>query len=84
MREFGIDIEKVTDRDLQESKTMIYGQKLARDIRRIFYDMRAERLTNLSNKHSIDYVIMNKKYHKNKFVVFKVAYENDHYILYRL
>jgi len=57
---------------------------LSRDVRRTFYDMKAEQLTTLSLKYNIDYVIMNKRYHKNRFEAFKVAYENEYYVVYRV
>jgi len=84
MREFGLDIKGITEEDLKQSKTFIYGEKLSRDVRRTFYDMKAEQLTTLSLKYNIDYVIMNKRYHKNRFEAFKVAYENEYYVVYRV
>ena len=84
MKEFGIDMGKVTDKELNNSKTFIYGQKLAEDIRVTFYNMKAEQLRAISNKYKIDFIILNKKYHKHKFKVFKVAYENKYYVVYRV
>jgi len=84
MQEFGIDVEKISEQDLKNSKTLIYGQKLAKDIRTAYYSMNVEQLKKISNKYKIDYVIMNKRYHKNKFEALKVDYENEHYVLYKL
>ena len=89
MRNFEIDAEKVSNRDLRESKTSIYGQKLNKDIRATFYNMRAEQLKEISNKYKIDYVIMNRKYHKpaqqaDLLKKFRVVYMNDHFIVFTL
>jgi hypothetical protein len=83
MKEFGIDINEVTDEDLRKLKSGIYGQKLARDIRSVFYSMKTEKLKELSGEYGIDYIVMNKKYHKNKFNNCKVPYENNHFIVYK-
>lgn len=84
MREFGIDVEKIREEDIINSSTFIYGSKLVNDIRTEFYNMKEEQIQYLSNKYSIDYIVMNKQYHKNSFCSFNVAYENQHYIIYKL
>ena len=48
-----------------------------------FYTMNEEQLSKLSRNYKIDYVVMNKKYHKNKFDAFTVIYENKYYIVYK-
>ena len=53
------------------------------NFRQTFYGMKAERLNALSSKYKIDYVIMNKKYYKNKIDAFNMAYENECYIVYK-
>lgn len=84
MKEFGIDIERITDKDLKDSTTFIYGQRLNRKLRRVFYCMKSVELEAFTRKYEIDYVVMNKKYHKSKFNNVKTAYENKHYIVYKL
>jgi hypothetical protein len=84
MQEFGIDIEKIREEDIINSSTFIYGSKLVNDIRTEFYNMKEEQIQYLSNKYSIDYIVMNKQYHKNSFCSFNAAYENQHYIIYKL
>jgi len=84
MNEFCIDIKGLAENDLESSRMFIYGQKLVRDIRRKFYNIKEKQLTLLSDIYSIDYVIMNKRYHKNRFEAFTVVYENECYVLYRI
>lgn len=84
MREFGIDIDKITEEDLRNSETFIYGQKLTNDFRITLYNMKAGRLRTLSNKYQINYIVVDKRYQKYRFDAFKVAYENEHYIVYRV
>jgi len=74
MREFGFDI---TEDDLKILK------KSYKNFRKTFYTMNTEQLNKLSRKYKIDYVVMNKKYQKNKFPAFTVAYENKNYIVYK-
>lgn len=87
MKKFGIDIEKVTDEDLRTLKSGIYGQKLNRDVRKSYYTMSADGLRSLFNKYKIDYMVMNRKYHKPAQQVdllkeFRIAYMNDNFIVY--
>jgi len=79
-----ISYSRDSDEDLRNLKSGIYGQKLARELRKVFYGMKATELEALSRKYQIDYVVMNKRYHKNKFNDVKTAYENKHYIVYKL
>lgn len=74
LAEFGFDIME------ENRETLIKSYK---NFRKTFYGMKAERLNDLSSKYKIDYVIMNKKYHKNKFGELDVAYENKYYIVYK-
>jgi len=82
MKEFGIDIDKITNADLKNSNYSIYGQKLIKDIREYFYNMQESEIKNLTAKYNIDYIVMKKNYHKKRFINFAVVYENDHYIVY--
>lgn len=74
MRAFGFDI---TEDNLKILK------KSYKNFRKTFYTMNTEQLSELSRRYKIDYVIMNKKYHKNKFDAFNMAYENEYYIVYK-
>ena len=82
MQEFGIDLESIGEEDIINSATFIYGSKLANDIRAMFYAMTAEQLRRISDKYGVDYIVMNKKYHKDKFNELKVDYENENYVIY--
>ena len=82
MKEFGIDINKISYEDLKTTKYSIYGQKLIRDIRERFYRMSVEELKCLSNKYKINYIVMKKKFQTRGVHEFKVAYENKFYIVY--
>jgi hypothetical protein len=82
MREFGIDIEKITEEDLRHWKSSIYGRKLQKDIRSTFYHMEEERIKGLARKYKIDYIVMNKKYQKAELSAFNLAYENEDFIVY--
>jgi len=82
MKEFGIDINKITYEDLKTTKYSIYGQELIRDIRERFYSMSVEELKCLSNKYKINYIVMKKKFQTRGVHEFKVAYENKFYIVY--
>jgi hypothetical protein len=87
MREFGIDVEKVTDEDLRTLKSGIYGQKLNRDIQKSYYTRSADRFEFLNNKYKIDYMVMNRKYHKpaqqaDLLKKFRIVYLNEHFIVY--
>ena len=83
MKEFGIDMEIISEEILKNSKAFIYGQKLAEDIRMFFYSMNSKNLRAISSKHKIDYFIMKKKNQKVFFDDFEVVYENKFYIVYK-
>jgi hypothetical protein len=84
MREFGIDIDIINEKDVRNPESYIYGQKLTRYLGITYYDMKAERLRALSEKYKIDYLIMEKRRQKYQFKQFTVVYENEHYIVYRV
>jgi hypothetical protein len=84
MKEFGIDIDMISYEDIRKVKSGIYGQILGKKIRGAFYGMKPRDFSRLSRKYGIDYLVMNKKYHKKKYRNLKIAYENKHYIVYRL
>jgi hypothetical protein len=84
MREFGIDIDKISDEDLKNSKYRVYLQQLSKKLRKDFYDMTPADLMYLARKYKIDFVVMNRKYHRTIFHNLRIAYENDNFIVYRL
>lgn len=86
MREFGVDIEKITDEDLRDAKHLIYSQKL-NDIRYSYYNMSPNRLQRLCEKYGIDYFVMYKGFlsaSQEKVLTerFKIAYMNDQFVVY--
>lgn len=83
IHEFGIDYEKIEEKNIYSGNS-IYGLKLANDVRAKFYNINEEQIKYLSNKYSIDYILMNKQYHKNSFHSFKIAYENKYYTVYNI
>jgi len=86
MREFGIDIEKITEQDLKESD--FYGpSKLYPDIRSTYYKMSVDRLQRLCKKYGIDYFVMNKSFlsasqQETLLEKFKSTYINNHFIVF--
>jgi len=83
MRAFGIDINEITEDDIENRETGIYGQKLAKQIQEVFYSMDAGQLKTLIAKYDIDYIVLQKKYYENKLTSFSLAYENDDYVVYK-
>ncbi|RKX58162.1 MAG: hypothetical protein DRP29_07140 [Thermodesulfobacteriota bacterium] len=84
MREFGIDIDKITERDIQNEPSGIYYNKLQKQIRKIFYSMTPSQFKYLAQKYGINYLVMNKKYHKQRFNDLIISYENKYYLVYKL
>ncbi|MBW2037754.1 MAG: hypothetical protein JRI41_09810 [Deltaproteobacteria bacterium] len=84
IREFDIDIAAITEDELKKARSFIYGQDLGRRIRKVFYAMKSTDFVSLSRKYGINYIVMNKKYHKKKFSDLEIAYENEHYIVYEM
>jgi len=83
MRAIGIDINEITEDDIENRETGIYGQKLAKQIQEVFYSMDAGQLKTLIAKYDIDYIVLQKKYYENKLTSFSLAYENDDYVVYK-
>jgi hypothetical protein len=85
MGEFGIDIDIISEQDIKNNvQTLIYGQQLGEVIREAFYGMNMGDFRRLSAKYNIDYVVLNKKYHKKSFPNAKIAFENRYYIVYKI
>ena len=80
IREFGIEIDDVTTKDLINDNNFIYGIKLNNIARNNFYSMSSVRIKELSDKYNIDYVIMDKRYGEKPFL--KSVYENKHFYIY--
>jgi hypothetical protein len=74
LMEFGFDI-------MEENLKILIKSYV--NFRKTFYTMNEEQLSELSRNYKIDYVVMNKKYHKNKFDAFTVTYENKYFIAYK-
>ena len=89
-REFNINVEKVAPAlawKNEKKRHGIYYQKLNRDVRKCYYTMSADKLKSLCNKYRINYIVMNRKYHKPVQQVdllkkFRIVYMNDHFIVY--
>lgn len=81
MREFGISVEGVKDEDFKKMGTFIYGQKLNKELRKVFYSMNADELRALAKKYEIDYVVMKKKYITQP-INLPITYKNEHYIVF--
>jgi len=81
MREFGISVEGVKDEDFKKMETFLYGQKLNRELRKVFYSMNADELRALAKKYEIDYFVMRKK-HITQAINLPVVYENNYYNVY--
>jgi hypothetical protein len=77
LKEFGIDMS-------EENLAALYKAKSRAEVRRRFYDMTMKDFENLSRRYGIDYVVMNKKYQKEKIDGLEIAYENGVYIVYEL
>jgi hypothetical protein len=80
IREFGIEIDDITTKDLINHNDFIYGIKLNNIVRNNFYSMSSVRIKELSDKYNIDYVIMDKRYGKKPFL--KSVYENEYFHIY--
>ena len=80
MREFGIDIEEVTDDSIRNSKSFSYSTLLRQDVRKRYYSMSGERLLDLAKRYSIDYFIMQKQYMAEPPQL-QIAYQNDKFII---
>jgi hypothetical protein len=84
IKDFNIDIEKVSYEDIKNSKTFIYGQTLASIIKKNYYEFNSKQLYVLCSKYGIDYFIMRKRYIKEELrKSFKISFENDIYIVFK-
>jgi hypothetical protein len=83
MRQFGIDIDKLTYKDIKNSVKFSYGSKLVREIQKNYYALSAQQLKNITIRNEINYAIMKKKYQIKKYDLLEIAFENDHYVVYR-
>jgi len=84
MLEFGIDISKVSSWEIDEFPGFPYGRVLNDVVRKRFYGFENTKLIDLFNRYGINYIVMNKEYHKKEFCSLKIAYENSHFIVYKL
>jgi len=87
LKEFGVDIERISVDDIRNSEYSPYSVKIRRTIRKTFYAMSPTRLQEICNKYGIDYVVMQKRIlqarQKSKLLdKFKIAYENDYYVVF--
>jgi len=80
MKEFGIEIDKITTDDIKQFTAFPYEKIFRTKVRDIYYGSDDHWRVNLANKYGIDYFILNKKYVKVKSSL-KTAFENDHYIV---
>ena len=81
MREFGISVKGVKDEDFKKMGTFIYGQKLNKELRKVFYSMNAYELRALAKKYEIDCFVMRKKYITQP-INLPIVYKNKYYIVY--
>lgn len=83
MREFGINIDKLTIEDIEINREFLYGTKLIKDAQTAYYSMSEQRMRELVNKYDINYFLFDKRF-KNKsfpFKRFEVVYENNYYFV---
>ena len=80
IKEFGVEIDNVTTKDLKNDKNFIYGIKINNIVRKNFYNMSSVKIKKLSDKYNIDYVIMDKRYGEKPSL--KSVYENEYFHVY--
>jgi len=83
IKEFGIDIEKITESDLKTNKLLLRGEKINTDIREAYYNMEIDKLHSLCKKYHIDYIILDKRFVRKTYdkAKFMLVYENYYYII---
>jgi len=79
-RYFGVDIDNITDEDVATLRYKRCGQGVASTIRKNFYSMSLEQLSQITHKEYIDFIVLNKAYIQND-LEWPIAYENDHYLV---
>jgi len=81
IKEFGIDIEKITENDLKTNKLILRGGKINTDIREAYYNMETDKLGSLCKKYGIDYIILDKRFVKKTYdkAKFTLVYDNSYY-----
>ncbi len=87
MKEFGIDLDEVTEEEIRDPERFVYAEKLTTDIRSAYYGMSADRLEELRKKYSIDFFVANKKFlvpaqEVKWFERFHIVYQNEHFIVF--
>lgn len=82
MKEFEIDIEKVTEEDMKNYETFPYSQTFTEPIRNKYYNMSDDRRMDLAKRYGIDYFVLVKSRMKDLSSM-TVAFENEHFIVYK-
>jgi hypothetical protein len=83
LKEFGIEVDKISEEDLKKDKSLLRGTKLTEEIRQAYYTMSDLRLKELCAKYQIDYVVFDKQFMKKERdrALFSPAFENKHYLI---
>ena len=80
MKELEGDIEKITEQDIENYKSLPYSQTFTEPIRNKYYNMSDDRRMYLAKNYGIDYFIMAKSRMKNLSAM-PVAFENKHFMV---
>ncbi len=90
MKEFGVDFDSVSLREIEAYSSFPYEIQFRENIRNKFYTMLPTKFRKLASRYGIDYVIMNKKYlTEEKYLSLlmnklELAYKNDYFIVWKL
>jgi hypothetical protein len=80
MKEFGVDIDKISLKDIKLHKSFPYSRKFKKKGKDLYYNSGDSWRINFAEKYGIDYFIMRKDFFNAKNKLPKI-YENEHYVL---
>jgi hypothetical protein len=81
IREFGIDIERLTAQDIKNCGIHPFYIFIRREIKNYYYSLNDEKLHDFANRYGIDYFIMNRRFQKKPSSL-AIAYINEYFVIY--
>jgi len=87
-KDFGVDFQLISQSEIYNPAMFHHGSDLIKIVRNKFYSMSGMELAKLCEKYAIDYVVMRKKFLKNKQlsttrVFFAAPFENSNFIIFK-
>jgi hypothetical protein len=87
LAEYGIDIAKITNAQIRKYLPFPYSSQFDKNVQKLFNNMDIIQMQKWSKDYGIDFFIINKNLRqapiKNLFKMFKIAYSNDNFIVFK-